>query len=771
MGKIVHITDFLTRWSFILIAALMPIFVVPVQWTTIPQAKILFVSVLALIALVAWVVGRLAEGSVTIPKHVLLWGGALLPIVYVISAGVSNNVWSSLVSGNVAADTAVIISLWYILLALTALVFSKTSASMTDLLRAILIGFLVLALFQIARIVAPSFTSLGGYLTGNSSSIFGSWHDLGIVLGLGIFLVLALWDTHIAPGWWRVVLAVTGLASLFMLIVINSVDVWFALTALVLFYALLRWSMVWRTGTTLHLALLEKVVFIPILLAIFFAACGYWSATVYQYLPSQLQVVQLEVRPSWQGTYLVGQKALSSPRAFMLGSGPNTFDRTWGLFKPTGVNITDYWNTDFNAGVGFIPTTFVTTGALALLAWMVLVLGLLWSALRLLLRHGATPHGVLGAVVGGALYLMAFQIMYVPGIALTALLFVLIGMVVALEAHVVSRSPLSVDVHAGSIVGIAGAVIAVLTIVFLSLAPVTAARAIVSNLYIQRASFEYGATGNLDHSLVLVQKALTVFPENDLAHLAAVEIGLLQFSKIVGENKTDDAARTSLQENLQTTISHGLSAVSIDSADYHNWLSLAVLYKNLAGVGIEGAYANAKGAYERSINENPTNPLPHVQLAQLALAENDQATARSELDKAIALKPNLGAAYYVRSQIEVGVGNYPQAIDDASKATQFAPQDPVGWYNLGAVLYTAGSYDLASQALEQAMSLQNNYANAIFLLGLSLDKLGRREGALQAMQAVSTLNPNDESVQHILENLEAGKPALAPPPQKKNLKR
>jgi hypothetical protein len=445
MEKIAHKADFITRWCLILIALFTPIFVIPVQWTTIPQAKILLIGALVVIALFAWIVARLAEGKVEIPKHFLLWSGILLPIVYTVSAFASGNVWSSLVSGSAASDTTVIIGIWYILLALTSFIYSSRAASINTLLRMILVGFFALVIFQVVRLFFPDLLSLGGYLTGNASSIIGPWHDLGILLGLSVFLTLAFFDTPVALGWWRSVLIVTGLLSLFLLVIINSADVWYALAALALSYGLWQWLVTKREGHGAIGAFRSNIVIASVVIALFSGAFAYWGSLLYTHLPSKLQVVQTDVRPSWQGTYMVGQKALSSPRAFILGSGPNTFTRNWGLFKPTGVNVTDYWNIDFNAGVGFIPTTFVTTGVLALFAWALLLFGLLWSALRLLGRRVLTPgHTVLATIVGGALYHMAFQIMYLPGIALSAQHFILMGVVVALEVRDASRTPLHV---------------------------------------------------------------------------------------------------------------------------------------------------------------------------------------------------------------------------------------------------------------------------------------------------------------------------------------
>lgn len=760
MSYITSIADRITQWSLLGLMALVPVFVVPLPWFTVPQGKLLFIGVLALTAFAAWLVSRWLHGSLVLPRHLTLWGSALLPVVFLLSAVFSGNGWASFASGTASADTVVVVAIWYLLLALVAIVYAQGRYSFEPLVRALAAGLIVLFAFQTLRVFFPGFTSLGGFLSGNASSIFGSWHDLGIVAGLGVFLSLALWRSSVASSaLWRGMLATLGVLSLFVTVVVNTIDVWYALAIVALLWGMWQLFALWRAGHSLKKGLLSKGVVIWLVLAAAAAACAVWSPAFYSKLPAQMQVAQLEVRPSWQGTYMIGEKALSGKKALLFGSGPNSFVRDWSLFKPAGVNVTDYWNVDFTAGIGFVPTTFVTTGILGILAWLLFALSVLWSLMRALMGR-STMHGLLPAVLGAALYLFAFHITYVPGVALSALLFLLVGLVVALESAEQGARSRNISLRPERAAAYAPVAVAGLVALFLVLSPVIAVRAIVSDLYVQKAVVAYNKDGGLEKPLAYVKRSLMIFPDNDLAHRAAVQIGLLQLQQIINSGAQDEATRTALQNKLQETISYGLSAVSIDSDDYQNWMSLAALYQNLAGVGIAGAYDNAKQAYQKAAEDNPTNPLPHAQLAQLALSQGDTSMALYELDKAIELKPNLGVAYYLRSQIHASASDFDAATNDAVAAAQLAQQDPLAWYNLGAVLYAAAKYDLATQALAQAVSLQNNYANALFLLGLSLDKAGQREQALAAMLEVQKLNPEDASIAQILENLQNGKSAV-----------
>ena len=248
-----------------------------------------------------------------------------------------------------------------------------------------------------------------------------------------------------------------------------------------------------------------------------------------------------------------------------------------------------------------------------------------------------------------------------------------------------------------------------------------------------------------------------VLPNNDRAHRAGVELGFLELSKMISEGGDSEEKRAQLQATLNSTIQHGLAAVSIEDRNYQNWLTLARLYGELAGVGVEGAEASARDAYAKVLQNNPTNPLPYLGLAQLDIAGGKEVEARQNLEAAIQIKPDFAAAHFLLSQIHARANEMDKAEEHAGAVVQIATEDPLGWYNLGTVFYARGNNANAALALERAVTLQNNYANALFLLGLSYYKLDRREDSLAAFKLVAELNPGDANLTEIISTLAAGK--------------
>ena len=62
------------------------------------------------------------------------------------------------------------------------------------------------------------------------------------------------------------------------------------------------------------------------------------------------------------------------------------------------------------------------------------------------------------------------------------------------------------------------------------------------------------------------------------------------------------------------------------------------------------------------------------------------------------------------------------------------------------MLYSAGSYADAANALQKAVALQQDYADALFVLRLSYDNLGRTDDALNVPMHVQRLNLTDATL-------------------------
>ena len=186
----------------------------------------------------------------------------------------------------------------------------------------------------------------------------------------------------------------------------------------------------------------------------------------------------------------------------------------------------------------------MTVGALGLLAWGLVIGALLWSARRLFRPADASSEPALDTTLfGGALYLAAFHLLYVPTVSLSFLMFAFLGVVAAADG--VRMRELTLDPASKSDSAMT-ALVALATAAII-IAALWSVRATVSDMLVNRSAVVYAQEQNAERALTLLRVALFVYPDNDRGHRAAVELGLIRLGEIASAGGTTDQAAAALQ--------------------------------------------------------------------------------------------------------------------------------------------------------------------------------------------------------------------------------
>lgn len=775
----------LIHWSAVALLILTPIVFIPAPWATIAHAKFLLLAAAVAVGVGVFGLARMLTGSWNTPRSWTLGAAFLVPAAYAASALVNHSFAQSLFGYGVERDTLLAACLWVGALMLAAGGFSSRG-EILKAVRALVWLSGAVVVFQFIRLLGgASFLTLGGTLTGTAASVVGSWHDLGIFLGFSTLLAGSLAGAASESRRGRLVsYGVIGLC-LTALFLINTPDVWMILGIISALLALLgfvqrpaKTAMPEPVATPMVSETMPHVSAMPlttpsvaapvphssrewlsvttvVFSGIFIASLiGFFlGGTISGLLPQSMSLSQPEVRPSWQGTFDVAAAVYQSSSGALFGSGPNTFTRQWGLYKPSGVNETAFWNADFTQGIGFIPTTFVTLGIVGAIAWILFIGFFVYEGVRVYLRSRRDSAGAMArGLWAAALYLIVLIGIYPSGPMVLIYVFVTIGLSLA-WASLSGFLPTF-----GSSSGERGMLLR-MALMFLGLLVALVAigsaalfvRSILSDAYVNRSITTFNASTDAAKAQSFIDRALAIQPDNDRAHRAAVDLGLVRLAQLSASTSTDATAlRTAQEDAIRNAIAHGTSAVELNPRDYQNWLTLAGIYEQLAGARVEGAYERAEEAYTNASKENPTSPVPYVFLARLALTANDAAKARTHLEQAVTLKSNLAEAHYLLSQLNIAENKLADAQVSAENAVRSAPNEPLTWFNLGTIYYTNKDYRKAAAALEQAVTLNNNYANALYVLALSYDQLGTYDGAVLVLERVLTLNPDNEQVKELL---------------------
>lgn len=92
------------------------------------------------------------------------------------------------------------------------------------------------------------------------------------------------------------------------------------------------------------------------------------------------------------------------------------------------------------------------------------------------------------------------------------------------------------------------------------------------------------------------------------------------------------------------------------------------------------------------------------------------------------------------------------------KAVAYLEQNnPVVFFQLGLLLYNQGLNEDAAVSFARAVELDRSYSNAKYFLGLILYKLDETELAIQQFKEIEILNPENQEVKNIINNLSSGR--------------
>lgn len=101
------------------------------------------------------------------------------------------------------------------------------------------------------------------------------------------------------------------------------------------------------------------------------------------------------------------------------------------------------------------------------------------------------------------------------------------------------------------------------------------------------------------------------------------------------------------------------------------------------------------------------------------------------------------------------------ALKCYEEAITLDPVNPYLFFQRGAVFYQQKDYENAKTNLEFAINLKSDYYDVLYLLGLTYDKLGQNAEAIDVFSKLYSANKQNQDVKTILDNLQAGRPALS----------
>ncbi len=751
----------LSTWVILIVVALLPFFFIPSVLFSFTFTKVFLVALGVLVPFFFWLISRLKEGKLELPKGYLFLSALIVPVSYLVASLFSGVMKISLIGQGFEVDTFVGILFLFLLFFLIPIYFNRYE-KITKIYFALFISFVVVAIFQSLRIIfGVDFLSFGGLFSESTSNLVGKWNDLGVFFGLFTLLFFSTMELLPTKGMMRVLLFVGFIVSLIFTAIINFTAVWvfLGLSALFFFVYKVLFRSVGDTSSNSSEWSISQFLTVPssivFILSLVFVIMG---STAGEFINRTLSISQLEVRPSWGATLEVGQSALADDLLF--GSGPNRFAIEWLQNKPEGINQTIFWNTDFNSGIGFIPTTLTTVGIVGFIAWLAFLAFLLLAGLRGVFASGTedrVARYVSLSSLLGTLFLWTFVVIYVPNITIMTLTFVFTGIFVATQMIAGRIKTIRVSFIQSPKLGFVSVFFIILVMIGTIGLGYVHAKKFVSFAVFQKALSVYAENGDAPEAEKMIEKAIRL-SESDLYYRSLASLYVVELNEILGNTERDqDEARNAFQEKLGKAIAAASAATLYDGRNYQNWSALGGIYSSLISLGIDGAYDNAINTYNRALELNPRSPSLYLTLARVEVNNENMQAARDFVSRALQEKNNYTEAVFFLSQIEISEGKIQEAIAATESAVTIAPNDPTLFFQLGILHYNEEQYSEALSALEQAVALSPQYSNAKYFLGLTYYELGRSADAIIQFEEVASSNPDNQELVLILSNLREGK--------------
>ncbi len=774
-------------WLLWLLFFLLPFYVLPLTSFPVHYNKQFLAIALLLGAFMCWLVLVLRDGVIRFPRGILNTAVGVLVIAGVLTTWASISPLTSIRGVSAEAFSLLNILLYGLAFFLTQ-IFVATHEDLKRIIWAVVASagiagaVVMLQLFdvfllpwEIAR--SRSFTPVG------SPEKFAAYLAPAFVMVVGLAGRFA--DTTLK----KIILGVSGILVFASLYFINFFAAWIGM----LIGALL---------ITAYLFFAQNVrrANLPLLIVAISAVIIFVSWPQPQSPPNQPPALPLygqrevarDLRPAFTPTLNVMRGALSGMR-ILAGTGPATFGYDYSLYRPEELNRSSLWGIRFLEGYSSILTAITEMGLIGLLAVTLLavaILSITWSAIS---RSSADEELSFPAMAFAAAAVAGMVLWLLHPVSFTAALTLFFFLGILQSVHVLAGESTDYEfvmfASPAKALGISLAsillLIATAAALFYSVQSYRAAIAFAEVIEEFRQSSNTAQVGEgMDRVKELDSRETRYLRVHAQAYLQQAR-DVLSKRDIPAENRARQAGNLITQ-----ALASSDRAVALDPADSLNHVMRARIYQfAMLLTGAQGA-DRALRDFTEARSRDPKSPELPLNAAQvyvdrsdiLALeirnleaqrgatpaqieAQQDErkrllADSVRELDTAIALKSDYAPALLLRAQVFDRLGRVKEAQAELAKLRRERPGDVGLAFQLGFLYYKDQKFAEAKAQFQSAVDQSANYSNARYFLGLLFDREGEREEALKQFEHIAGLNPDNQEVRRIVENLRQGRPAL-----------
>lgn len=746
--------DGIVRWALYLLPLIISLWFLPITSAYVDANKVFLVSLVVLIAFIAWLARAIAVGSLTIPRSFLLGAlGVWLAIqlaASIFSLEPSASLWGR--DSFTFFSSAV-----FVLIALLTASVLRTREELARMRGFIFLAGVAVCAFEFVQLLVGFDVFPWGTTTERTFNLIGTWNSLGTFFGFLVMFALPF-VADAQTRWARVAWGALAALALLLAVFVNFSAVWAGLilvSLVMLAYGATARSRK-RLGFPLALLLLSVFLFLA------------QNSIANVIIPPRDQgglfrgglSVPLDILPNGQATMTVVKGVLrGSP---ILGFGPGTFEYAWDLFRDRAANDSAFWSLRFAAGTSYIATLIAGTGLLGAIGFIAILASFLLLAMRVLAaaRYSDRKPEIV-AEFSSELFLLVTLFLYPVSPSILMLTFLVMGLCIAEAVDLELVGTASLSVASETVRGFATALAVIFVMVLGAVGAYVTGQKYFASILFARGVDAFANEGSANTAERYFTRAASLDNQEDeyLRSLAQTSFVRLQRVLENANGRAPEDVRNDFQLALSNAIANARAATNINPVDALNWRLLGQIYEAVIPFAT-GSAESAVDAYKQAVGRSPVNPALRDDLARVYIALGNYVEARASLEEALHLKPDYASAHFRLAQIAALKGNIKEATRNTENAALNAPNDIGVLFQLGLLYYQQGRFSETRQVLERAVSLSPNYANALYFLGLSYVAEDDREQAVKQFSKIQELNPDNQEVRRILANLQSGKKAL-----------
>lgn len=739
-------------WSTILVPVVALLGFAPFAPLWVEGSKVLIVGLLVTIAALTYVTAGLFEKRFSLPHIHVLLGTGLYALTTLCATLFVKGGEVSLFGIGIEAWTVTHIFIGLLFFVLVS-VHAQNAQVRRKFIYVLICGALISILFQLLRIVSVGVVGNFSIFTDPVINTLGRWFDLGIVALLLTLVAVVVFAVKAQTRTMQIAAALLFMISFAFFVIVSPLVglILLALGAIIVRYVLdmhaessVRKSL--ATGTLLVVVVFSFVAFV------FQGLTGrsplfFQSESVPTFSQTRADIAYRD----FPGTFIFDSFAVvkaTVQESPVFGVGAARFQEAWAKYRPLALNETAWWATDFGIGSGIIVTVSVMFGLLGLLG----LLGFLFVVIRGILQslRSSNLEEKISALLAAIVW--SFALVQTPSVGLMMVMFTLTGIVFSYKQGAV----IVLNQKSHAILAFLIAALALTLPIFgvwsrtFALTYVTRSERMVTKT---PAQFTEGEA--------LLRKAVSIVPhEVYYQALATVQQrSLSEISTKIASKEINEQERvqlsTEFNQKVNDTITTYTQAITANKNSYVNYFRRAQFLSNFLGQENDATiFATARADVKVARTLAPSNATIDILEAQLYLQKNNPDEAQKLLLAAIEKKANYTDAAIILSQLKIKQGNLKEALTAAEYAVRTNINNSQALYIYGQLQFEAKNYLAASQAFEQALSVQGSIPTEIgALLAESYIQIGETAKAQRTYEALLKIDPNNLQIKAILAKL------------------